>query len=227
MTDEPGSAPNGRMQQGTSREYLLDRLRREGHADWVEAVEAGRVSAFAVAVELGWVTRSPTLLGERAHQTKRRRHRLAEERQRISSGPQLNTGKLSGRQREFLLWGPDDRCGDAFADEAEVEAAWQRHREELLAACAPGRRCWGWRIFDPSGSKLAWKGYDRERSGLWRAGVLGAEERIQLERQWRKDFERGLPSDVPRELVKKWKAERRQQKGGASDATLPKRQPAF
>jgi hypothetical protein len=197
--------------QGTSHEYLLDRLRREGHADWLEAIESGRVSAFAVACELGWVTRSPTLLGERAGQTKRRRHRLAEERQRMASGgPQLDVGKLSSDQRTFLLYGPRDAYDDAFADEAAVLAAWEKHREELLAACPRGRRPWGWRAIDHP--EIVWKGYDRERSGLWRAGVLGAEERIELEAEWRRDFDRGQKSDVPVELVRRWKAERRQQK---------------
>src|SRR5262245_25234972 len=43
--------------RGTSRAYLIDRLRREGHDDLVAAIEAGVVSAFAVAVELGWLRR--------------------------------------------------------------------------------------------------------------------------------------------------------------------------
>jgi hypothetical protein len=218
------------MQQGTSREYLLDRLRREGHADWVEAIEAGRVSAFSVACELGWVTRSPTLLGERAHQSKRRRHRLAEERQRISA-PRLQPDQLTSHQREFLLYGPDDRCGDAFNTEAEVEAAWQRHRDALLACCPPGRRPWGWRIFDAP--HVAWRGYDRELSINWAANVLTPEEKAQLERQWHKDFEKAHSptfsfclgpdhflkgeaakrahlawADVPLELVRQWKKEK-------------------
>jgi len=63
--DEPRSTRrNGapRRQHGTSRDYLLDRLRRAGRSDLVEAVEAGLVSAYAVAVEMGWMRR-PAALG--------------------------------------------------------------------------------------------------------------------------------------------------------------------
>ena len=61
---------------GTSRAYLIDRLRREGHDDLVEAIEAGVVSAFAVAVELGWMRR-PNLTGTGStNQAKRRNFQL-------------------------------------------------------------------------------------------------------------------------------------------------------
>lgn len=130
--------------------------------------------------------------------------------------------KLGSDQRTFLLYGPDDRCGDAFNTEAEVEAAWQRYREALLACCPPGRRPWGWRIFDELGARVPWKGYDRERSGLWRAGVLSLEETATVERQWRLDFVRAQNldearkrahfawADIPRELVRRWKQSKKE-----------------
>lgn len=210
MTDEPSSPPNGRM-HGTSREYILDRLRREGHVDWLEAIESGRLSAFSVAVELGWCKRPVTLTGEAANQSKRRRYRLAEEQRRISDGRfQPDPDKLSSDQRTFLLYGPDDRCGDAFDTEEEVRAAWEAHKEHLLADYAIGRRPWAWRVFDRP--EVPWKGYDRERAINWRAGVLSPEERIAVEREWREDFLRGRDlKSIPRELVRKWRAERRQQ----------------
>jgi hypothetical protein len=62
---------------GTSREYLLDRLRRAGRPDLVEAVEAGLVSAFAVAVEMGWMRRPAPLGTGSTNQAKRREFRLA------------------------------------------------------------------------------------------------------------------------------------------------------
>ena len=118
--------------------------------------------------------------------------------------------ELSSDQRTFLLYGPDDRCGDAFDTEEQVEAAWQRHRERILADYAVGRRPWAWRIFDRP--EIPWKGYDRERAINWRAGVLGTEERIELERQWRRDFEAGRDLKfIPAELLKAWKAELRPQ----------------
>jgi hypothetical protein len=61
---------------GTSREYILDRLSRAGRPDLVEAVEAGLVSAYAVAVEMGWMRR-PTPIGTGStNQSKRRRFQL-------------------------------------------------------------------------------------------------------------------------------------------------------
>jgi hypothetical protein len=44
---------------GTSREYLIGRLRKEGHFALVAAVERGDLSAFAAAEECGFVTRRP------------------------------------------------------------------------------------------------------------------------------------------------------------------------
>jgi len=129
-------------------------------------------------------------------------------------------GELSGRQREFLCWGPRDAFDDAFTDEAEVHAAWEQHREALLASCPPGRRPWGWRIFDRP--EIRWRGYDFERAINWRANVLSLEERATLERQWRGDFFRGRDlksADVPRELVRRWKAELRRRKEEPAAAT--------
>jgi hypothetical protein len=118
--------------------------------------------------------------------------------------------ELSSDQRTFLLYGPDDRCGHAFNTEAEVEAAWQRHRETLLAACPAGRRAWGWRIFDRP--EIRWVDYQHERAINWRAGVLSAAERIELEAMWYRDFTRSQDlSAIPYELRRRWKMERRQQ----------------
>src|SRR5262245_3970181 len=97
---------------------------------------------------------------------------------------------LSSDQRIFLLYGPRDSYDDAFPDESAVLAAWEKHREALLADYAVGRRPWAWRTIDHP--HLRWRGFDFERIDLWRApGVLGADERIELERMWRRDFERG------------------------------------
>jgi hypothetical protein len=68
-------APSARL-QGTSREYILDRLTRAGRPDLVEAVEAGVVSAFAVAVELGWLKRLNLTGTGSTNQAKRRRFQL-------------------------------------------------------------------------------------------------------------------------------------------------------
>ena len=65
-----------RRLQGTSREYLLDRLRRVGPPDLVEAVEAGHVSAYAVACEMGWMRRPAPIGTGSTNQAKRRRFQL-------------------------------------------------------------------------------------------------------------------------------------------------------
>ena len=71
-------APPKPRQRGNSRAYIVARLRREGFDDWAVAVETGRISAFALACDLGWTRRPPTLLGEDTNQAKRRRYALAQ-----------------------------------------------------------------------------------------------------------------------------------------------------
>ena len=60
-------------QRGHSRQYILARLEREGFDDWLAAIESGKLSAYAAAVELGWVKRPPTQRGQNSNQAKRRR----------------------------------------------------------------------------------------------------------------------------------------------------------
>jgi len=59
--------------RGNSVDYIIARLRREGLVHLVEAVRMRRISAFAVAVELGWSKRPETLHGENCNQARRRR----------------------------------------------------------------------------------------------------------------------------------------------------------
>lgn|SRR5262249_20780081 len=61
---------------GTSKSYLVDRLRRENLTSLAEAVERGRVSAYAVATRLGWITRHPITGTGSENQARRRRHQL-------------------------------------------------------------------------------------------------------------------------------------------------------
>src|SRR5262249_18572070 len=58
--------------RGNSREYILARLEREGLTDWIEAILLRKISAFAVAVELGWAKRPQTLSGENCNQARQR-----------------------------------------------------------------------------------------------------------------------------------------------------------
>lgn len=72
---------------GTSKAYIVSRLRRaEGLSHLADAIEAGRISAHAVALELGWVR--PRLVGGSTSQAKERRFRFQKLlREARSSGP--------------------------------------------------------------------------------------------------------------------------------------------
>jgi len=58
-------------QRGTSKPYILERLRREGLSYLADAIEDGRITSHAVGLELGWIGR-PYLVGVRPGQEKAR-----------------------------------------------------------------------------------------------------------------------------------------------------------
>jgi len=58
----------------TSVDYILARLAREGYTDLIEGIRMRRISAFAVACELGWARRPETVRGPNSNQAKRRRY---------------------------------------------------------------------------------------------------------------------------------------------------------
>jgi len=94
MVEDPGQpklgkwgGPRVRGQQGagstlkrgsTSVDYILRRLERENLGHWAEAIRARKISAFAVAVELGWAKRSQTLHGEDCNQARLRRRAVVD-----------------------------------------------------------------------------------------------------------------------------------------------------
>jgi hypothetical protein len=59
-------------QRGTSRDYLIRRLREIGRNDMVAAIEGGFVSAYACAVEAGLRKRPPIAGTGSPNATKRR-----------------------------------------------------------------------------------------------------------------------------------------------------------
>ena len=65
----PESAPPLR---GNSREYLLQRLERDGHHELLSAIFFGELSVFAAACEVGYVTR-PTPSGNGSPNARKRR----------------------------------------------------------------------------------------------------------------------------------------------------------
>jgi hypothetical protein len=217
---------------GTSKAYILDRLQREGRTDFLNAIDAGQITALTAAVELGWVKR-PSLMGGSTNQAKRRQHQL----RTIADG-----GSVLGRMQELWLGASFDR-GSFFSSREELRAAWETHRDEIMRRWGNhGRRPAGFYEFMWDGPRPA---YDVERSTLWRAGLLSETERAQIEAEWRQEFERahkpdffhhtgsevlhGEPAaqahlrwaDVPRELVRRWTAarKRRERWKNAQDAS--------
>jgi hypothetical protein len=203
-----------RRQQGTSRAYILDRLKRENLLHYVDAIERGEISAHAVAVQCGWIQRPPTLGGDTTYQARRRRLRL-----QAITGEGLDAGRM------MELWlGPNPSHGSLFSSREELQAAWEQNRVEVMRLWGShGRRPMAWWEFDAG--DLKHPGYDRERSTLWRAGVLTAAERAELELGWRREFDAAWKKDararhehhewagIPHELVEAWTAERKQHRG--------------
>ena len=141
-------------------------------------------------------------------------------------------GRLSHEQEMVLQYGAEERWAEAFATEDEYRDAWIRNRDRFLAWYCHGRRPAAWWQFEAG--DLRYPGYDREQSTLYRAGLLGEEERAELLGFWREEFEKasapdfwtalrpncileGEPArkahirwaDIPRELVREWTAQRR------------------
>src|SRR6516165_1680133 len=83
-------------------------------------------------------------------------------------------------------------------------------------------------ILVASAGDLKHPGYALERSTLWRAGVLAAEERTELEREWRTAFDaaHGMDArarrehsehhDVPPELIEAWTTARKRRRRQAA-----------
>jgi len=212
------------MPSGSRRDYILARLERDGRHDLVEAIREDRVSAYAVAVSLGWTQRAEPV-GTSISTTnaaKRRQYQL-----RALTGEGLSAGQMME-----LQYGPNPSAGSLFGSREELFAAWEQAREHLLEGCQPGRRVMGWWEFEAT---IPYPSYDLERSVLWRANLLGTDEKVELEAEWKAAFEEAQAPDftlndgsgeiltgdrargehyrhhdIPRELVKRWeKAERR------------------
>ena len=66
-----------RKPNGTNRDYILNRLERDGHHVLLDAVRYRRISAYAAGVAAGYYRRRPTLLGGESQQARRRRHEIA------------------------------------------------------------------------------------------------------------------------------------------------------
>jgi hypothetical protein len=221
--------------RGTSRAYILDRLRRQGHEDLAQAVERGEVSATACAVELGWTKRAPLIDGSRPQAAQRREgvlHALRRDGAFGEAAAQRTTVMPAEAMELRLGPNPDDLSWRSlFRDVEDLRLAWDIERERLLAHCSP-RRPLAWWNFDGKELGLEWPGLDYEKSYLWEHGVLSATERLGLEGEWRKAFDEAQQpgfceytdnkmvkgararlllyrnEDIPAELLARWRKER-------------------
>src|SRR5262245_15410543 len=219
--DRPGSSTAGsddnpQKWRGSSRAYLLRRLREAGHHDLVEAVESRRLSARAAAVGLGWITErepaSPAALED--GRAKRRQFAMTE----------VFGGTAPDRSAILMeLWlGPNSNEGSLFRNREELRAAWKQFGPEVMSEWGSnGRRPAAWYEFEAPPDLH--DDYDRERSQLYDRGLLGIDEAARVEADWRAEFDRAQTRfrtdaerrrfyreiDLPDSLRKQWEAERR------------------
>jgi hypothetical protein len=128
------------------------------------------------------------------------------------------------RLQEMELWLGRSHRGSLFASEEERRSAWFEHRDRLTGYWGNnGRRPQAWWKFE---APFKYPGFNRERSALWEANLLGAAEARELERSWRSAFDESLAPgftfrghngreahlqylvfcDVPPDLAERWAA---------------------
>jgi hypothetical protein len=164
------------IQYGNSKAHLIRKLKKPRRDDLVGAVERGEVTAYGAANEAGIRKR----------------------------GRPLEVDTSAARRREFRRHPDRVRCdaemwygpGSASAFDT-VEMArryWIENRARLMPLLAlDGRRPWGWWRFEAG--DLRYPGRDLERSTLFAAGFLGAEEAAELLSDWRREFDRAHGPD--------------------------------
>jgi hypothetical protein len=141
----------------------------------------------------------------------------------IGKASDIDECGLSFSELQELWLGPCN--GSVFSSPEELRDAWERGRAVVMRLWAHGgKRPMAWWRYEAPALGLEWPGLDRQRSFLYVAGALTAEERTELEREWRREFDaaRGRDSterrahhmhhDIPRELVKRWSAAARRRR---------------
>ena len=101
-------------------------------------------------------------------------------------------GHVGSQALQELQFGPSPYLGSVFTSREELEDAWQRAREWLMAISNPGRRPAAFYEIEHPGVR---RSYDTERSDLWRKGLLTAEETVTLEREWKAEFKKAQAPD--------------------------------
>jgi len=94
--------------------------------------------------------------------------------------------------QELQYGPPSPYLGSVFTSREELEDAWQRAREWLMAISNPGRRPAAFYEIEHPGVR---RSYDTERSDLWRKGLLTAEETVTLEHEWKAEFKKAQAPD--------------------------------
>jgi hypothetical protein len=203
-------------QRGNARPHLARRLKHVRREDLLEAIDRGEVTTFAAAVEAGIRTRKRPLEVDTAA-AKRRAFRRHPDRVR----------------KDAEMWYGAADNASAFATVEEAKQYWIENRARLMPILArDGRRPWGWWCYDDEATDLRYPGRDLERSTLYAAGLLDAEEEAELLADWRSEFDRThdpnfficegpgkiirgevaraahlVWADIPPALVEKWNAE--------------------
>jgi hypothetical protein len=150
-------------QRGTSKAYLISKLREHGRTDLVAAIEAGTITAYGCAVALGWRKRAPILGTGSSNRAKRRDAALEQLLPGNGKVPPPETdgkGELSladAIEISELIWGPD-QTGSVFATRLELENAWRRQRTVALELTKVGRKPLAWEMLErPPRKKKALK----------------------------------------------------------------------
>jgi hypothetical protein len=89
-----------------------------------------------------------------------------------------------------------------FESEEERRAAWERHRDYLMARCDDGSRPAAWWDFD--GPQLGVRRPPRleyDKATLWEARLLTPQEVTMLEARWRKEFDHANSPDYVGECI--------------------------
>jgi hypothetical protein len=103
--------------------------------------------------------------------------------------PERGNNSITLLQEQELWLGTSHR-GSLFASEEERRRQWVEHRDRLMQLFAhSGRRPLAWWKFE---APFKYPGFNRERSALWEANLLGAAEARQLEQHWRDEFNLSL-----------------------------------
>jgi hypothetical protein len=179
-----GSRTADKALSGVRRGYVLARLERDNRQDLAEAIRAGRVSAYTVAVELGWTERPRPLGTGSVNAAKRRQHQL----RRLPGLSGGGADRLSSDQMLELWLGPGPQ-GSLFGSTEELREAWAENRDEIMRLWASnGRRPMAWWCLDAPQLGLKWPGFDAETGYLFDHGLLSEAEQAtyQAERQRRR-----------------------------------------